>query len=92
MDSKGSQQPMQRKFRSACDICHKGKIKCSGGSPCEGCHKLGVVCRYSVANRIGSPKGVRNKKTLDRIKNLKAADQTRSTVERRSEEQSVLPP
>lgn len=67
---------MRRKFRSACDICHQGKIKCSGGNPCEGCHKLGIVCRYSVSNRIGRPKGVKNRKTLDRVKTLKAADQT----------------
>lgn len=64
----------QKNLRLACDLCHQGKVKCSGGTPCEGCRKLGVRCKYSTSNRTGRPKGVKNKKTLDRIKQLRADD------------------
>lgn len=66
--------PGQKSLRSACDLCHEGKIKCSGGRPCDGCHRLDVKCTYSTSNRTGRPKGVKNKKTLDRIRQLRAAD------------------
>ena len=55
-----------KKLRAACDVCHQGKTKCSGEHPCAGCLQLGQRCSYSVSNRIGRPKGARNKKTLDR--------------------------
>ncbi|KAJ5273179.1 hypothetical protein N7478_008304 [Penicillium angulare] len=64
----------QKTLRSACDLCHQGKVKCGGGTPCEGCDKLGVRCIYSTSNRTGRPKGVKNKKTLERIKQLRAAN------------------
>ena len=64
----------QKSLRSACDLCHQGKVKCSGGTPCDGCDRLGVRCIYSTSNRTGRPKGVKNKKTLERIKQLRAAD------------------
>ena len=63
----------QKSLRSACDLCHQGKVKCSGGVPCEGCRKLSVRCKYSTSNRTGRPKGVKNKKTLERIKQFYAA-------------------
>jgi hypothetical protein len=66
--------PGQKSLRSACDLCHQGKIKCSGGTVCEGCERLGVKCTYSTSNRTGRPKGVKNKKTLERIKQLRTAN------------------
>ena len=57
-----------KKLRSACDMCHRGKMKCSGGSPCSGCHNFGYECVYSVSNRGGRPKGTKNKRTLERIR------------------------
>lgn len=56
-----------KKLRSACDVCHQAKMKCSGGTPCAGCRDSGHECCYSVSNRIGRPKGTKNKRTLDRM-------------------------
>ena len=56
-----------KKLRTACDICHHAKMKCSGGTPCAGCRDSGNECGYSVSNRIGRPKGTKNKRTLDRM-------------------------
>lgn len=60
--SRPSQRPLHdsmqtRKLRSACDICHQGKTRCSGGNPCTGCQNSGAECTYSVSNRLGRPKG-----------------------------------
>lgn len=46
-----------RKLRSACDICHQAKTRCSGGEPCTACRDSGYDCVYSVSNRLGRPKG-----------------------------------
>jgi hypothetical protein len=55
---KGLHGTMQtRKLRSACDICHQAKTRCSGGNPCTGCRVSGAECIYSVSNRLGRPKG-----------------------------------
>ena len=56
---------VQPKMRTACDICHHSKVRCIGGNPCEGCQKSGAWCKYSQSNRVGRPKGVRNKRTLE---------------------------
>ena len=56
-----------KKLRTACDICHQAKMKCSGGTPCNGCRDSGYDCFYSVSNRIGRPKGTKNKRTLERM-------------------------
>jgi hypothetical protein len=61
-----------KSLRSACDLCHQTKVKCSGGRPCDECKTLGIECSTSFSNRIGRPKGTRNKKTLDRIQRLQA--------------------
>jgi hypothetical protein len=50
-----------KKLRSACDACHASKMRCFGGSPCVGCQGSGIECVFSVRNRQGRPKGVRNK-------------------------------
>lgn len=57
----------QKKLRTACDICHQAKMKCSGGNPCSGCGESGYECFYSLSNRIGRPKGTKNKRTLERM-------------------------
>ncbi|KAL1963680.1 hypothetical protein VTN77DRAFT_7884 [Rasamsonia byssochlamydoides] len=59
------EKPPTKKVRSACDTCHNAKMKCSGGSPCAACSSSGYQCRYSVSNRLGRPKGAKNKKIND---------------------------
>jgi hypothetical protein len=54
--------PPGKKFRTACDICHQGKMRCSGGSPCTGCQEMGYFCYYSISQRLGRPKGTKNKR------------------------------
>lgn len=66
--SRPSQRPLHdtmqtRKLRSACDICHQGKTRCSGGNPCTGCQNSGAECTYSVSNRLGRPKGTTKYRT-----------------------------
>lgn len=83
-DSRTSTVPTKR-YRSACDMCHQTKIKCTGGPQCDECIKLGVTCRFSTSDRIGRPKGARNKSTLERIRNYEAqasaGDSTRQTAQ-----------
>lgn len=55
-----------KKLRTACDSCHQNKTKCSGENPCAACVQSEIHCSYSVSNKIGRPKGARNKKTLER--------------------------
>ena len=31
----------------ACDVCARGKRKCSGDVPCERCKRLKIACHYS---------------------------------------------
>ena len=50
------------KIRSACDACHKMKVRCSGDVPCETCLNTGDLCIYSYSGRLGRPKGTRNSK------------------------------
>jgi len=56
-----------KRLRTACDICHQAKLRCSKGNPCSGCGDSGYKCSYSISNRIGRPKGTRNKRTLERM-------------------------
>ncbi|CRG86402.1 hypothetical protein PISL3812_03408 [Talaromyces islandicus] len=56
------------KLRSACDSCHEAKVRCTGGTPCVHCKNHRHDCHYSVAARIGKPKGSRNRKTLARLR------------------------
>lgn len=64
-ESQSSSPP--KRLRSACDSCHRAKVRCSGGKPCTGCADSKHQCCYSVPNRIGRPRGTRNKKTLLRL-------------------------
>ena len=65
-DSSKHRPPSGKKLRTACDVCHQSKMKCSGGTPCSGCRDSGYNCCYSVSNRSGRPKGTKNKRTLER--------------------------
>jgi hypothetical protein len=61
-----------KKLRSACNACHEVKLKCLGGQPCSRCRNKQIECVYKHAARIGKPKGSRNKKTLERLKQAQA--------------------
>jgi hypothetical protein len=61
-----------KKLRSACNACHEVKLKCLGGQPCSRCRDKQIECVYRHAARIGKPKGSRNKKTLERLKQAQA--------------------
>lgn len=50
-----TQTPPAHKVRSACDSCHKAKMKCSKGTPCAACARSGSRCCYSVSDRLGRP-------------------------------------
>ena len=50
------------RVRSACDACHKMKVRCTGEVPCEICLNSGNLCFYSYSGRLGRPKGTRNNK------------------------------
>lgn len=65
--------PERTRLRSACDFCHQSKVRCSGGNPCSGCYKLRLRCNYSDSKRTGRPRGVKNKRTLQRLQGLEAA-------------------
>lgn len=68
------------RLRAACDLCHKSKVKCNGGNPCNGCLKAQSLCNYSFANRFGRPLGVKNKKTRQRAKEaVKTVEHNKST-------------
>ena len=52
------------RLRSACDACHQSKTKCSGGVTCVTCAMSNGQCTYSMGNRLGRPKGSKNKRIL----------------------------
>ncbi|KAL7941875.1 hypothetical protein V8C42DRAFT_333958, partial [Trichoderma barbatum] len=62
-----SASPQQRRLRSACDLCHASKVRCTGGQPCKKCCNSNLPCTYSYMAKLGKPKGSRNKRTLERL-------------------------
>lgn len=84
MFRQGSVSPALPKLRSACDLCHTAKIKCSGGWTCTRCSDQDLPCRYSFAMRAGKPKGSRNKKTLEKHAQLR--QQTAAAAQRQNME------
>ncbi|KAI0108852.1 hypothetical protein GGR51DRAFT_111345 [Nemania sp. FL0031] len=50
-----TQRPGVHRIRTSCDICYRGKMKCSRGNPCDTCARLGHSCSYSPSNRLGRP-------------------------------------
>lgn len=59
----GTRKPLPRSRRStgsnmatACDQCHRCKVRCSGGRPsCERCQSYGSTCTYSLGKPLGKP-------------------------------------
>jgi len=42
------------KLKDTCDACARSKVKCDRGRPtCRRCSRQGLVCHYSVAQRVG---------------------------------------
>ena len=83
---------LSKKLRTACDICHQAKMKCSGGTPCQGCRASDYECIYSVSKRIGRPKGTKNKRTADRINRQKSENERKSHRNERESQGSVPTP
>ena len=50
------------RIRSACDTCHRLKIKCSGHVPCGGCLNSGSSCFYGYSGRLGRQRGTKNRR------------------------------
>lgn len=49
--------PSQRQQTSACDQCHRRKLRCSRQKPaCERCHFSNLQCTYSLSRPVGRPK------------------------------------
>lgn len=80
--------PKPRKFRSACDSCHRSKTRCSGGNPCNRCQEFMTRCTYSYSVRAGKPKGSRCRKTLERERRAAMAEESHSTPR----EEHAIPP
>ena len=81
-------KPLSKKLRTACDICHQAKMKCSGGNPCQGCRSSDHECVYSVSKRIGRPKGTKNKRTTDRASRQQLEKERKSS---KSEREGQVP-
>ena len=61
-----------QKHKAACDQCNASKVKCPGGGPpCNRCSDSSQHCHYSLARRIGKPPGSKNRKTLERLRQVK---------------------
>ncbi|CBJ27453.1 conserved unknown protein [Ectocarpus siliculosus] len=43
----------ENNFRTTCDACTLGKIKCDGGHPCRRCQRRGSECVYREKKRCG---------------------------------------
>lgn len=53
----GSPGPVKK----ACDACHRRKVKCSGGQPCNNCGATNLQCTYLAIPQKKGPKGSRAK-------------------------------
>lgn len=81
-----------KKLRTACDICHQAKMKCSGGTPCQGCRGSDHDCIYSVSKRIGRPKGTKNKRTADRMSRQQSEKERKTHKNERESQVPVSTP
>ena len=64
--------PSRPKHKAACDQCNASKVKCHGGDPpCKRCTDNSQPCHYSLARRTGKPPGSRNRKTLEKLRQVK---------------------
>lgn len=73
------------RIRSACDACHKMKVRCTGEVPCETCLTSGNLCLYSFSGRLGRPKGTRNDNKR------KANDGRTSQQSQTDDEKDIMP-
>lgn len=78
-----SQRPKETlpKLRQACDMCHHAKVKCSDAEPCVRCRDNNLHCSYSYAIKPGKPKGSKNRKTLEKLEQIRLeAEKAMTTV------------
>lgn len=47
--------------KKACDACHRRKVRCSGGQPCNNCSQATLHCTYLAVPQKKGPKGSRAK-------------------------------
>ncbi|EXJ93539.1 hypothetical protein A1O1_01931 [Capronia coronata CBS 617.96] len=47
--------------KKACDACHRRKVRCSGGQPCNNCGQATLHCTYLAVPQKKGPKGSRAK-------------------------------
>lgn len=66
---------MTTRLRNACDTCHKLKRRCTGTMPCENCASLGTSCFYSVAGRLGRPRGSKSRRNTESMKSSSSQPQ-----------------
>ena len=52
-----AQLPVKR----ACDACHRRKVRCSSGQPCQNCGSASLTCTYNAIPQKKGPKGSRAK-------------------------------
>lgn len=96
----GPDRPVERaqpststgRLRSACDSCHQAKTKCSGRSHCLTCQVSQVRCTYSPGNRLGRPKGSKNRQTWmqekeNKTKNSRSTDTLECSESERQQQQ-----
>ncbi|GFF56483.1 hypothetical protein IFM51744_08916 [Aspergillus udagawae] len=70
-----AQEKSTRKLRAACDGCHAAKTRCTGGTPCARCYRDNLRCHYSYKAKLGKPKGSMNKKTIERLRRMREAQE-----------------
>lgn len=85
-----SGQP-SKKLRSSCDECHNSKSRCSGETPCQNCARLSLTCYYGPSNRMGRPRGTKNKKTPARLSSSNESIST-ATKDRTEGSQDISTP
>jgi hypothetical protein len=51
------------KAKTACDQCHRCKLKCSRNKPqCQRCESMASPCTYSTGRPLGKPRGSTNRR------------------------------
>jgi hypothetical protein len=82
--------PPPPRLRRACDTCHQLKVRCSGTMPCETCLSSNNECFYSQLNRLGRPKGSKNRQILKQRKSTALTPQLTPPGDPYTEEWSPL--
>lgn len=82
--------PSRPKHKAACDQCNASKVKCPGGDPpCKRCADNSQPCHYSLARRTGKPPGSRNRKTLEKLRQVKEGNRESNNSESGGGESSI---